>query len=161
MMFDKAETACKALNVRPVFASQVDGDTVLSNEKSNELLKLIETLKPDMVFTHWPVDSHRDHQVAGLLALSAWINMKKSYDLYFYEVNTGSETMGFNATDYIDITDHREKKKLAMNAHKTQDPVRTYDSFFRQMEEFRGLEAGVKAAEAFIHFKRNATRASL
>jgi hypothetical protein len=29
------------------------------------------------------------------------------------------------------------------------------------MEEFRGLEAGVKAAEAFVHFKAKADRATL
>jgi hypothetical protein len=40
-----------------------------------------------------------------------------------------------------------------MFAHQTQDPVNTYNDYFKPLEEFRGLEAGVKAAEAFIHFK--------
>jgi hypothetical protein len=45
-----------------------------------------------------------------------------------------------------------------MFAHKTQDPVKTYDDYFKPLEDFRGLEAGVKAAEAFIHFKPQAER---
>lgn len=48
-----------------------------------------------------------------------------------------------------------------MFAHQTQAPQETYDDFFKIMEEFRGLEAGVKAAEAFVHFKPATTRASI
>lgn len=157
----EAEVACKALNVKSAFAGQIDGSTIVSNEMSASLHKLIESLKPDLLFSHWPVDSHQDHQVAGLLSLTAWIKMNKPFDLYFYEVNTGSETMGFHPTDYIDITANRDKKKMAMNAHQSQDPVKTYDDFFKAMEEFRGLEAGVPAAEAFIRFTKNGERAAL
>ena len=67
--------------------------------------------------------------------------------------------MGFTPTDYVDITSTHEKKKAAMFAHKTQDPVNTYNNYFKPLEEFRGLEAGVKQAEAFIHFKAEGDRA--
>ena len=46
-----------------------------------------------------------------------------------------------------------------MFAHKTQDPVNTYNNYFKPLEEFRGLEAGVKQAETFIHFKAEGDRA--
>jgi len=39
-----------------------------------------------------------------------------------------------------------------MFAHKTQSPVETHQVYFKPQEEFRGLEAGVKVAEAFTHF---------
>ena len=100
--------------------------------------------KPDIVFTQWPVDGHPDHQVTGLLALTAWVRAGRTFHLYFYEVNTGVETMAFVPTDYVDITAWREKKKGAMFAHQTQDPVNTYNDYFKPLEEFRGLEAGVK-----------------
>jgi LmbE family N-acetylglucosaminyl deacetylase len=157
----EAETACKILNAKAVFAKQVDGNTELNKLQNEEISKLILSLQPDVVFTHWPVDAHPDHQVAGLLTLTAWIRSLKNFHLYFYEVNTGSETMGFSPTDYVDITDVREKKKAAMFAHKTQTPEEIYDTFFKAMEEFRGLEIGVKAAEAFIHFKAEADKAKI
>ncbi len=69
--------------------------------------------------------------------------------------------MGFTPTDYVDITALRDRKKEAMFAHKTQDPVNTYNDYFKPLEEFRGLEAGVKAAEAFIHFKAEGERAKI
>jgi LmbE family N-acetylglucosaminyl deacetylase len=157
----EAENACKILNAMPLSAGQIDGNTELNKERNEETAKLILAQKPDIVFTHWPVDSHPDHQVSGLLTLTAWIKSNKQFHLYFYEVNTGSETMGFSPTDYVDISDVREIKKQAMFAHQTQSPQEVYDSFFRNMEEFRGLEAGVKAAEAFIYFKPNDDRATI
>jgi LmbE family N-acetylglucosaminyl deacetylase len=157
----EAETACEFLKVMPRFAGQIDGNTVLDNAKNEEMLSIIKSEMPDIVFTQWPLDTHPDHQVTGSLILNAWTKMNKSFDLYFYEVNSGSETMSFSPTDYVDITAFREKKKNAMWSHKTQDPVNTYNSFFRQMEEFRGLEAGVPAAEAFIHFKTKSERANV
>jgi hypothetical protein len=69
--------------------------------------------------------------------------------------------MGFVPTDYVDISDLRELKKAAMFIHKTQDPVETYNNYFKPLEEFRGLEAGVKAAEGFILFKDKKERATM
>jgi len=157
----EAGVACTALNVTARFAGQIDGATILSAAQNETILKIIESEKPDLVFTQWPMDTHPDHQVTGLLLLNAWTKMNKSFDLYFYEVNAGSETMSFVPTDYVDITGFRDKKKAAMWAHQTQDPEKTYNSFFKQMEEFRGLEAGVPAAEAFIHYKTKTERAGL
>ena len=96
-----------------------------------------------------------------MLGLTAWTSSKRKFHLYFYEVNTGSETMAFTPTDYVDITSVHERKKEAMFAHKTQDPVETYNKYFKPLEEFRGLEAGVKAAEAFIHFKSKEARTNI
>lgn len=157
----EAEVACHGLGITPRFAGQVDGNTVLSNQANEDLLKILMAEKPDLVFTQWPVDMHPDHQVTGLLVLNAWKKMNRQFDLYFYEVNTGSETMAFVPTDYVDITAFHEQKKAAMYAHQTQDPVNTYNNFFKEMEAFRGLEAGVASAEAFIHFKTQQARAGL
>ena len=117
--------------------------------------------KPDVVLTHWPLDGHKDHQIAGLLALNTWKQSAKVFDLYFYEVNTGDESMNFFPTDYEDISPYRERKKAALLQHRTQNPAEVYDRYFKTMEEFRGLEAGVSAAEAFIHFKSGASRARM
>ena len=155
----EAETSCAILQVSPLFFGEIDGNTVLDKDRNSGMEKQISLLDPDMVFTQWPVDGHPDHQVTGMLALTAWVRAKKKYHLYFYEVNTGTETMGFTPTDYVDTTSTHEKKKAAMFAHKTQDPINTYNDYFKPLEEFRGLESGVKQAEAFIHFKAEGQRA--
>jgi len=157
----EAFVSCKILHVTPVFFGQVDGNTILNNGENEKMTKMILELNPDIVFTQWPVDGHSDHQVTGMLPFTAWVRSNRKFHLYFYEVNTGSETMCFTPTDYVDITDVIERKQQAMFAHKTQDPVKRYNDYFKPLEEFRGLEAGVKAVEAFIHFKSSSDRSTI
>ena len=85
----------------------------------------------------------------------------QQFDLYFYEVDTGRETLAFVPTDYVDITDVHDRKMAAMMAHKTQSPEKIYERDFIPMEGFRGVEAGVKLAEAFIHFKPKSERSNI
>jgi len=157
----EAENACKILHAKAVFVGQTDGNTVLSKEKNDEIDKIISSENPDLLFTQWPVDAHPDHQVTGMLGLTAWVRSSRSFRLFFYEVNTGSETMAFTPTDWVDITSVREQKMAAMYAHLSQDPDGTYKNYFKPLEEFRGLECGVKAAEAFIQFKDKSERAAI
>ncbi len=157
----EAEVSCQILNAKPLFAGQIDAKTVLDKKSIEAVSKLISDQKPDIVFTQWPLDAHPDHQVTGLLTLNAWLRSKKKFHLYFYEVNTGAETMAFHPTEYEDISEVRDIKKQAMFAHRSQEPEKIYDDFFKVMEEFRGLEAGVNAAEAFVYFKPGDERAKV
>jgi LmbE family N-acetylglucosaminyl deacetylase len=143
--------ACKILNAKPVFAGQIDGDTIMNNEWVTKMQQLIATEKPDIVFTHWPIDSHKDHQVAGLLTIQTWVRSKEKFDLYFFEACIGSQTMTFHPTDYIDIGDVQQQKRKAVFCHTSQDPDGIYSCGHASMEDFRGREMGVKAAEAFVH----------
>ncbi len=149
----EAEIACNVLNATAIFAGQIDANTELNKKSIEDLTKLIMLQQPDIVFTHWPLDTHQDHQIAGLLGFNAWAKSNRAFQLYYYEVNTGSETLDFTPTDYVDITSVRDRKKEAMFAHRTQNPEEVYAAFFKTMEEFRGLESGVPAAEGFIRFK--------
>jgi LmbE family N-acetylglucosaminyl deacetylase len=157
----EAEKACSLIQAKAVFAGQIDGNTTLNKEKSDEMSRLILSENPDLVFTQWPIDAHPDHQVTAMLGLTTWIKAGRQFTLYFYEVNTGIETMGFVPTDYVDISEMRDLKKTVMFAHKTQDPENTYNNYFKPLEEFRGLEAGVKAAEGFVRYKNKIERASI
>lgn len=65
----EAINACKVLDAKPVFAGQIDGDTIFNNEWLAKIQKLIIDEKPDIVFTQWPLDSHQDHQVTSVLTI--------------------------------------------------------------------------------------------
>jgi LmbE family N-acetylglucosaminyl deacetylase len=157
----EAEKSCALIRAKAIFAGQVDANTEFNKNWVSKMNEWIHSIRPDIVFTQWPLDTHPDHQVTGQLVLAAWADSKRGFELYFYEVNSGSETMAFEPTDWVDITAQREIKKQMMFAHQTQAPQQTYNEFFRIMEEFRGLEAGVSAAEGFIHFKAAESRAGL
>jgi LmbE family N-acetylglucosaminyl deacetylase len=114
-------------------------------------MDLLEAEKPDMVFTHWPVDSHKDHQCASLLTIQIWIRSEHKFPLYFFEVCTGEQTLIFHPTDFVDISDTQEQKRKAVYCHISQDPPGIYGCGHAAMEDFRGREMGAKAAEGFVH----------
>lgn len=146
----EAEAACKLLNTKSAFLGQIDGDTQVNNEWINKVSEFIQNEKPDVVFTHWPIDEHKDHQAASLLTIQAWVRAKKKFKLYFFEVCLGEQTMTFHPTDYVDITSQQETKRKAVFCHTSQDPPAIYTCGHDIMEKFRGKEIGVMAAEAFI-----------
>ena len=146
----EAINACKVLDAKPVFAGQIDGDSICNNEWVNKMQQMLTDEKPDIVFTHWPLDAHKDHQVASLLTIQSWIRAPKKFSLYFFEVCTGEQTLIFHPTDYVDITDTQEQKKKAVYCHISQDPPGIYSCGHAAMEDFRGRELGVKAGEGFI-----------
>jgi LmbE family N-acetylglucosaminyl deacetylase len=151
----EAEAACKVLGAKPLFAGQIDGATEVHKERAEALLKLLAAEEPDVVFTHWPIDTHPDHQAASLLTLRAYLASRKRFPLYFFEVNSGSQTLGFVPAAYVDITATREKKKQALFAHRSQDGEAIYRKHHEVMEGFRGRELGVSAAEAFAVLARD------
>jgi LmbE family N-acetylglucosaminyl deacetylase len=149
----EASEACKILGAKPHYLGQVDGDTIVNREWIKKVSDFMEAEKPDLVFAHWPVDAHRDHQAASILAIQAWMHAKKKFQLYFYEVCGGEQTMIFHPTEYVDISKEQETKRKAIYCHTSQDPNGIYECGHAIMEKFRGREFGVSAAEAFIAFR--------
>lgn len=147
---NEAIQACKILDVKYIFAGQVDGNSILNNEWVEKITQLIANEAPDVLFTHWPLDAHKDHQVASLLGIQSWTRLDKKFDLYFFEVCTGMQTYIFHPTDYVDITATQTQKKAALYCHLSQNPPEIYACGHAAMEDFRGREMGVKAAEAFV-----------
>ncbi len=148
----EAIKACEILKAKPVFAGQIDGATVLDSKQYDAMLHIIEAEDPDIVLTHWPVDTHRDHRICSLLVYDAWLRLDKRFALYYFEVMTGAQTQNFNPTDYVNITDVIDIKHKACFQHVSQHIEEEYDTdlLHGKMEIFRGMEGGFKYAEAFI-----------
>jgi N-acetylglucosamine malate deacetylase 1 len=146
----EAQKACSILKARAVFAGQIDGSTELNRARYDSFRDLLEAEQPGIVFTHWPIDSHRDHRAASLLVYDAWLKSHKQMDLFYYEVETGSQTQNFYPTHYVDITDAELRKRAACLAHASQHPETTFYPLHEQMGQFRGIESGWQVAEAFI-----------
>jgi len=146
----EAENACKILKAAPVFFGQIDGSTVMDREQIGKMEGIMGGLNPDLVITHWAVDSHPDHQVAGMLCFQSWLRLHRKFRLAFFEVNTGFQTMQFKPTHYIDISAVADQKKAALYQHISQDPDGIYHKNHQLMQQFRGRELGGGEAEAFI-----------
>ena len=152
----EAKAACRILQARPVFFGQVDAAAVFDDSAVRKMQRLFAAEKPDIVFTHWPVDLHPDHPVTSMLTLQAWARSPARPALYFYEACIGQQTRVFSPTDYVDITEVQELKTRAVYCHRSQFTAANYAaSNHPLMESFRGAECGVAAAEAFIRFPQN------
>lgn len=133
-----------------LFLNQIDGSSEVTNERYLEVKELIERENPDLVITHWPIDSHRDHRHAALLAYDAWRRTGRHFDLFYTEVMTGLQTTNFNPTHYVDITSVRQQKLDAYLVHVSQMTDGNVAKYHDTMERMRGLEWQCQWAEAFI-----------
>jgi LmbE family N-acetylglucosaminyl deacetylase len=147
----EAQAACRILKATPLFADQMDGATEVTAARYDEFSKLVATANPDVIFTHWPIDHHRDHRACALLTLDAWIALPNKIPLYFYEVDLGSDTQTFHPTHYVDVSAFEPSKRAACMAHASQGPEGFYLKDHVPMLRFRGMERGCQFAEAFIH----------
>jgi len=145
----EAAKACELLQATPLFAGQVDGQSVVDKAHYDNFARIIEGEKPDVLFTQWPIDGHPDHRATSMLCYEAWLRMGKSFALYYYEVSDGEDTLMFSPTEYVDITGAEPTKRAACYAHASQSPDRFY-ALQEQVARFRGVESGVDQAEAFV-----------
>ncbi len=152
---EEALNACKILNARAEFLGQTDGSTEITKARYDDVIKFIEREKPDILFTHWPVDTHRDHRICSILFYDAWLNTGKKFTLYYFEVESGIQTQNFSPAEYMDISKVIDQKGDACMAHASQDPGDFYKNTHRKMEIFRGMEFGCDYAEAFIRHNQN------
>lgn len=152
----ECEAACRIIGASPKFFGQIDGATEVSRAHVDALQRLLSTESPNLLFTHWPVDTHMDHQVASMLTTRAWMALRTPA-LYFFEVDTGSQTEGFLPNTYVDVTSVLEQKKTALFAHVSQDGQGIWREHHEIMAQWRGREVGVHAAEAFVHLNRDQT----
>ncbi len=157
----ECEAACRILGARAAYAGQIDGSADFTRARVDEMQELLSGESPDVVFTHWPMDTHMDHQAASLCTLRACMALKPGPQVYLFEVNTGSQTFGFSPNAYVDIAGTVEKKKAALFSHKSQNGEGIWRDHHEAIASWRGREAGVKAAEAFFRVNRGRAVAQL
>jgi len=146
----EALTACDILKVRPEFIGQIDGNCEITKERYLQILDFFKKEDPDIILTHWPIDTHRDHRICSILVYDAWLAMGRKSALYYCEAMSGIQTQNFTPTNYVDITSVVKQKHKACFAHLSQQIEKTYKDHHGKMEVFRGMEFGCDYAEAFV-----------
>jgi LmbE family N-acetylglucosaminyl deacetylase len=145
----EAAKACEILGARPLYGGHPNSKAVVDAAHYDEFRNLLAAERPDAVFTHWPIDNHADHRAISMLTYDAWLKLKKSFALYYFEVSNGEDTLQFAPTHYVDITATEPQKRRACYAHASQTPDRYYD-LQRQVTRLRGIESGHEHAEGYI-----------
>ena len=150
----EAQQACAILKAKPVFAGQIDGNTELNPARYQQFSEILQAKQPDIVFTQWPIDTHRDHRATSLLVYDAWLQAQRAFELYYFEVEQGAQTQLYHPTNYVDITKTAGRKRDSCFVHASQDPAGWYQ-LHEKMNQFRGMESGCQQAEGFIRHCEN------
>ncbi len=145
----EALRACEILGARALFVGQIDAQTEVSGQSYADVAAVVGAEDPDALFTHWPVDTHRDHRAMALLAYDAWLQHGRRAAFGYYEVLSGMQTQNFRPTDFVDVSDTISVKQEALRAHVSQGPDWWVD-YHEEMARFRGREYGCDYAEAFV-----------
>jgi LmbE family N-acetylglucosaminyl deacetylase len=155
----EAQKACEILKSRRLYAGQLNSRAIVDADHYETYRKILEQQRPDVVLTHWPLDNHRDHRACSTLTYDAWLQMGKSFSLYYYEVSNGEDTQQFSPAYYVDFSAFEPLKRTACYAHASQSPDRFY-ALQDSVAAFRGVESGYKRAEAFL-LQRGSARDTL
>lgn len=151
------------------FLGYPDGMLEVSMELKKEIVKVIRSLKPDVVITMDPsvlysadrgFINHPDHRAAGQAALDAVFPLARDHlsfpDLYKagylpHKTKTVLLTNFDRSNFYVDITPTFERKLSALGAHASQisDMERTA-RFMEERARAAGKEAGCELAESFV-----------
>ncbi len=145
----EAKKACEILKARPLYAGQFNSQAVVDAAHYDAFRKIVEDERPNVIFTHWPIDNHADHRAISMLAYDAWLKLKKTFAFYYYEVSNGEDTIQFAPTHFVDISNTEPRKRDACFAHASQTPNRYY-ALQEQVTRLRGIESGHRHAEGFI-----------
>ena len=145
--YSDAQRSCALLRCRLVALHFVNRDIQVTAARYEEFAAALSDHKPDVVFTHWPIDTHPDHRAASLFTCDARLRAGRTFPLYFYEAESGQQTQDFWPTHYVDITIVAERKKTASYANTL-----TVDGWWPlhdRVQRLRGKERGLAFAEAF------------
>jgi LmbE family N-acetylglucosaminyl deacetylase len=144
---EEATAACKDLGATPWFFPYAHEKLVADEATLRTVSSWLDEVKPDIVVTHWPLDTHPNHHAVSSLVWQCY-KRKGGWNLYFFEVMTDQQTIAFRPELYLDIGPVRDVKKRSLDEHKSQDPASIWEAHER-MHRHRGSESGVEFAEAY------------
>lgn len=164
----EAIESAKLIGATSIWAGIPDGEVVLDLKSRIKIIDVIRQASPDLIITHSPNDYHSDHINTSRLVfeatyLSDLVLWKTDYPpseklpyLYYMDTLAG---VNFVPEEYVDITDTVEIKIKMMNKMKSQlgwlKDMHNCDTedFIKTVAKFRGFQAGVEFAEAFVQQK--------
>jgi LmbE family N-acetylglucosaminyl deacetylase len=167
---DEQRAAAQLLGVKEVFFSDYeDGGLQVSTDVKRDIVRIIRTVKPDVVLTFDPtviydsvhgVINHTDHRAVGQATLDAVYPLARDH-LSFPELledglepHCVSTVLLANFTDYnycCDISGTMDIKLKALGAHASQfADMEHMEQLLRKWNQEWGAESNCQYAEAFI-----------
>lgn len=167
------EEAARVLGVKKVFfLNHPDTQLVSDLKLKEELVKIIRTVKPNIVITMDPTFyfdqefiNHTDHRAVALAAMDAVFPLSRDRLTFLEHEKQGLKPhkveeilfTSFGQGDFfVDISKTLDKKISALSLHKSQfENFADVEKRVRDRAKMLGKKGGYKAAEAFKRVKIN------
>tara|TARA_A100001011_G_scaffold400317_1_gene514070 strand:+ start:789 stop:1484 length:696 start_codon:yes stop_codon:yes gene_type:complete len=162
-LHEKSRRASKILGAKDLFMFSLPDnrfDTVPFLDIVKIIEKLIEELKPSVIYTHYGGDLNIDHKITSRAVITSTrpIKDRPVKDIYAFEVPSSTEWAfgqyqgGFNPTAFMDVSKTLNMKLKAMQVYDSE-----MDSFphprsskgLNALAQYRGSSVGLEAAEGF------------
>lgn len=132
-------------------------DLIPMSDLITKIDKIINFIKPNIVYLNNPSDIHTDHQIAFKSSISCLKSFRKNYikSILLYETLSETEYSTeelFKPNYYVDISKFIEKKIKIMNIYKSEInkfPFPRSNDAIYSLAKIRGARIGVRYAEAF------------
>jgi LmbE family N-acetylglucosaminyl deacetylase len=126
-----------------------DGDLPFDRSAIVQLESLLATLTPRLVVTHFPNDTHQDHDRLARVAMAA---ARRHANVLFFE---GPSSLGFQPTMYHVLDKRSYQRKLdAVAAHSSQLGRTGLYEFVDATARRRGYDSRSGAlAEGFVPYR--------
>ena len=82
--------------------------------------KILESVNPDVIYTHWNSDSHQDHNAVSMATIGATRANRCAVLMYEQTIPGGIVPWGFRAQSYVDISAWMPIKMESIATHKSQ-----------------------------------------
>jgi LmbE family N-acetylglucosaminyl deacetylase len=161
----EARRAAELAGAEHVTLGFTDGEIDASAaDQRTAVIDLVRETRPDLILTHSPGDYMSDHNETSRLVFDCSFHAtlplletaKPHHDavtpIYFIDTVMG---LGFQPTEYVDVTATIETKVAMLEAHESQLTwLRDHDGIdvveqMRAATRFRGLQCGATYAEGF------------
>ena len=142
----------------PRFFGQEESNPLFNNDAREAFARLASEIRPDVVFTHWPVDVNPDHKATAAFSMDPFLQRGVNTELFCYEVFSElgrPQSLGFYPTHYTDISQRTvfDIKRMSVEFHKSQGIKKLWEGNLG-MQKVRGKEIDLPQAEAFVRLTR-------
>lgn len=147
----ETRSACASLGISDVtFWPYEDRELANAGTVVPDLVSLIKTCQPDLIYAPSPLEFHPDHRAAADFIQTAVKLCRTDADLLFYEVG-----QPLKVDILVDITGVVDKKMQALHQYRSQLQERPYDDVALALNRFRSLTLPkeVTHAEGFIRYQ--------
>jgi len=169
LRMQEARAGAEVLGARLEILDIPSDDLGVNRRTIREFDRLLASIDPHLVYTHWDQDSHQDHNAVSRAILAAGRRNRCSVLMYEQTIPGGVTPGGFKAQSFVDITDYIDRKCRSILVHRTQIDQNGGDWWLdgvRGRAMYRGYQMNARFGEAFevvkeieVHFgQRPASR---